>query len=149
MRRHHLGVGSRELHAGVETGPVVGLDDLAADYFVSADAAVVRALRTRETVLRPAKRSTVEVQESVLLLDTEPRLLILDGLHRLVRPVPLVRFRWRLVAVVRVAEHELVVAATEGIVVNRHRIEEYVTVGTVGLVRRAAVVSPRRQVWKR
>lgn len=149
LRGHHLGVGPREFYAGVEAGPVVGFDDFTTDHFVGADAAIIRTLWAREAVLWPTERPAVEVQKSILLLDTEPRFLILDSLHRLVRAIPLVRLRWRLIAVVSVAEHELVVTATEGIVVDRHRVKEYITVATVGLVCRAAVISPRRQVWKR
>lgn len=143
MRGHHLGVGPRELHASVEAGPVVGLDDLTTDYLIGAYAAVIGTLWTRKAILGPTERPTIEVQKSILLFNTEPGFLLLDSLHCLVRTVPLVRFRWRFVAIVGIAEHELIVTATEGIVINRHRVEKYITVGAVSLVRRAAIVSPR------
>lgn len=145
LRRHHLGVGPRDLHAGIEAGSVVSLDDLAADHLIGADAAVIGALRTGEAVLRPTKRPAIEIQESVLLLDAEPGILVLDGFHRLVRNASLVRLRRRLVAVVGVAEHEFVFTATEGIIINGYWIKIYVTVGAVSLICRATIVSPRWQ----
>lgn len=122
MRRHHLSIGPRDLHAGVEAGSIVGLDDFAADHLIGTDATVIGTLRTREAILRPAEWPAVEVQQGVLLLDAEPGILVLDGFHRLIRQVPLVRLRRRLVAIVGVAEHELVFTAAERIVINGHRI---------------------------
>jgi len=39
---HHLGIGASYLDAGVETSTVVSLQYVTAEYFVSADSAVVR-----------------------------------------------------------------------------------------------------------
>lgn len=61
LRRHHFSVGSRDLHAGVEAGPVVGLDDLATDHLIGANATVIGTLGTREAVLGPTERPAVEV----------------------------------------------------------------------------------------
>lgn len=149
LRRHNLGIAAGDFHPGIQTGPIVSLDDLTTDHFVGANAAIIGALRAREAVLGPTKRPAIEIQQSVLLLDTKPGILILDRLHRLVRAIPLIRFRRRLVAVIRVAENELVVTATEWIIVNGHRVQEYIAVGAISLVRRAAIVRPRRQFWKR
>lgn len=144
LRGHHFGIASCDLDAGVETGPVMGLNDLTTDYLVSSDAAVVRTLWAWEAVFRPTEWPAVKVEESVLLLDTEPRILLLDGFHRQVRAIPLVRFCRRLITVVGITEHKFVVTTTERIVVNGHRIEINFTIRTIGLIRRAAIVCPRR-----
>ena len=59
LGRHDFGVGAADLDAGVERGAVVGLDDVAAEDFVGADAAVVGTLRSGEAVLGPAERVQV------------------------------------------------------------------------------------------
>ena len=47
------------------------------------DTAVVRTLGSRETVGGPSVRPVVEIKESVLLLETEPRLVLSVELHEL------------------------------------------------------------------
>ena len=61
----------------------MGLDDVAAEDLVGADAAVVDALRGGEAAAGEAERAAV-LEERVLLLDAEPRLLVgvLLGDHR-------------------------------------------------------------------
>jgi hypothetical protein len=44
---HDLGVGTRDLDAGVKAGLVVGLDDVTEDNLAAADTAVVRTLTGR------------------------------------------------------------------------------------------------------
>ncbi len=74
---HHLGIGTGDVDAGVHAGAVVGLNDVAAVDLVGPHAAVVGPLGPGEAVLGPAERVLVLVQEGVLLLDAEPRLLVL------------------------------------------------------------------------
>jgi hypothetical protein len=64
LRRHNLGVDARDVDAGVQASTVVRLNDVAGENFPSADTAVVGALGTRETTLRPAVRSAVLYQKS-------------------------------------------------------------------------------------
>ena len=68
---HHLAVGAGDREARGEAGVGVRFDDLAAEDLVGADAAVVRTLRRREAVVRPAERLRA-LEEGVLLLDAEP-----------------------------------------------------------------------------
>lgn len=80
---HHLGVGARDLDAGVQAALVVGLDDVALDDLAGANTAVVGALGRGEAVLGPAVGTVVEVEQSVLLLKTEPGLVVGMSLHQL------------------------------------------------------------------
>ena len=61
---------------GAHAGIGVRFDDVAAEHFVRADAAVVAALRRGKSVIGPAER-TVAFEERVLLLDAEPRIVLL------------------------------------------------------------------------
>jgi hypothetical protein len=79
---HDLGVGAGDVDAGVQAGLVVSLDDVTAEDLAGADTAVVRALGSRETVLGPSIGPALEVEKSVLLLQTEPDVVLLVGLHQ-------------------------------------------------------------------
>lgn len=52
-------------------------------HLVGSHATVVGTLGSGETILGPAKWMTIEVKECVLLLDTEPGLLIQALVHHL------------------------------------------------------------------
>lgn len=77
----NLGVDTRYLNSSKQAGTVMGLDNVTAVYLASADTTVVRALRTGETTLGPSVRFAILIEESVLLLETEPGLLAVVGLH--------------------------------------------------------------------
>lgn len=62
----------------------MSLDNVTLDNLASTDTAVVRALGSRETTRGPAEGTAIEIEESVLLLETEPRLVVGVGLHDLV-----------------------------------------------------------------
>ena len=57
----------------------MSLDDVTSVDAVGADAAVVGSLGAGEAVLGPAEGVVVLVEEGVLLLDAEPRLLVLGA----------------------------------------------------------------------
>lgn len=80
---HHLSVDARDLDASVQTALVVGLDDVTLDDLASTDTAVVGTLGRREAVPGPAVGAVVEVEERVLLLQTEPGLLVGVRRHQL------------------------------------------------------------------
>lgn len=77
---HDLSVGTRNFDTSIEASLVVGISNSTTEAISSANRAVVRALRTGVTILGPAKRPGRELSlgadKSVLLLDTEPRLLV-------------------------------------------------------------------------
>jgi len=112
---HDLGVDTRDGDTGVEAGLVVGLDDVTTKNLLGTDTAVVRTLRAGETALWPAENLTVDVEKGVLLLDTEPRVLVGVGFHDLLGFVTEVCLVGGAVGVVGLAENELVVALAEGV----------------------------------
>ena len=67
-------------------------------------------------------------------------------LHDLVALLPLVGLRGRLVVLEGLAEDELVVAATEGVLVHGHWRQVRVRVLALGLARRGAVIVPDGQL---
>lgn len=93
----------------------MGLDNVTAVYLASTDTTVVRALGTGETTLGPSVWFAILIKESVLLLETEPRLLVLVGLHELGTFVAVVEFVGSTVRVPALSQDEDVVAATEWI----------------------------------
>lgn len=78
---HDLGVGTGDLDFGVQAGLVMGLDNVTAHDFAGTDTAVVWTLRGWEAVLGPAVWPAVKGEKSILLLQTEPVLLVLMSLH--------------------------------------------------------------------
>lgn len=79
---HDLGVGTRDVQTSVEAGHVVSLDDVTAEDLAGTDTTVVRALGSGETVLGPAEWPAIDIEKSVLLLETEPEALAGVGLHQ-------------------------------------------------------------------
>lgn len=55
---------------------VVSLDEITSKHLSSTDTTVVGTLRSGETALGPSERLTISVEEGVLLLKTEPGLLL-------------------------------------------------------------------------
>ena len=78
LSRHHFGVVSGYVDAGIEAAAVVAFHDVPAVDPVGPDAAVVRALGAWEAVLGPSEGVVVLVQQGVLLLDAKPRLEFLS-----------------------------------------------------------------------
>lgn len=78
---HDLSVGTRDVDTSVEAGLVVSLDNVSAEDLAGTDTTVVRTLGSREAVLGPAIWPSGGVEESVLLLETEPELLVGVFLH--------------------------------------------------------------------
>lgn len=59
---HNLGVGAGDLNAGVQACLIMGVNDVTAHNPASTDTTVVRALRSRETVLRPSVGSVLHIE---------------------------------------------------------------------------------------
>lgn len=97
-------------------------------------AAVVRTLGTREATFRPSVGRPVDVKECVLLLDTEPRLLILHLIHNLLGMVTVVGSVGGAVVVVGLGKNEDVVAATERVLEDGGWAEVDVGVIAWGLI---------------
>ena len=77
----HLRVLPADPDAGVETGSVVRLHDVPPEHAARTHPAVVGTLGPGEPALGPAQGVTISVQESVLLLDAKPGVLILRRVH--------------------------------------------------------------------
>jgi hypothetical protein len=71
LRRHDLGVDTRDEDTGVKAGAVVSLDHVASEDLAGSDTTVVRTLGTGETSNGPSVRTTVVAEDGVLLLETE------------------------------------------------------------------------------
>ena len=142
---HDLGVDARDVEAGGEAGVEVGLDDVTAEHLVGADAAVVAALRGGEAALREPVGAAL-LEEVVLLLDAEDRLLVLVLVgDRDAGGAGVARVR-RHVDVEDLAEHEDVVATTDGVGAREHGLQDAVGLVAGSLVRAGAVEAPDGQL---
>ncbi len=123
----------------------MGFDNVSTKNFAGSDTAIVRSLGSGEAVLRPAKWVHIVVEQSILLLDAEPRLLVGGQLHRFQTRVAVVRFGWFLVVLVRVAKDESVVSQVERVPIDGHWIQIDVRVAAFCLISRATIVIPNGQ----
>ncbi|RUP44708.1 hypothetical protein BC936DRAFT_149102 [Jimgerdemannia flammicorona] len=140
---HNFGVDTRDGHASEQAGAVVSLNDVATENLIGANTAIVGALGTGETARGPAEWGlAVGLEESVLLLDAEPGVLIGVGVHDLLGVGAVVSLVWGTVGVVSLAEDEDVVALAEGVGEDGDGLEEDVRVVAGGLLGRGAVEVP-------
>lgn len=115
LRRHNLSVDSGDIYTSVETCTVVGLDQVTGKDLAGTDTTVVRTLWGRETAFRPAVRGAISVKKSVLLFDTEPRILVLGKVHGFLGVMTVVGLVRGTVAVVALSDNKDVVALAERI----------------------------------
>ena len=135
LRRHDLGIDTRYINTGVEACAVVSLDQITSEDFASAlrQAGETRGWRTErrgilrtnttiigtlgawEASLGPTEWLVIRIKEGVLLLETEPGLVLLDGVHHLLGMMTVVSPVGSTVVVVGLGEDEDVIATTEGI----------------------------------
>ena len=108
---------------------VVGLDEISGKDLPGSNTTVVRTLRSGETTLGPSERLTVRVEKSVLLLETEPRLLLADQVHVLLAKVPVVVGCRRTVGEVTGTQDKDVVTSTERVGEDGTGPQEDVRVG--------------------
>lgn len=123
----------------------MGLNNVTAVNLSSTDTTVVRTLRTGETTLGPSVGLTVLVKEGVLLLKTEPRLLVLVGLHELGALVAVVELVRGTIGVPALSQDEKVVATAEWIGEGGNGAEVDIGVLTRSLVGGRSVEVP---FWK-
>lgn len=97
----------------------MGLDEITGENSAGTDTTVVRTLGTGETHLGPTKDLSIGVKQGVLLLETEPRFLVLGGIHRLLARSPVVGPVGSAVVVVALAEDKNVLAPSERIAEDR------------------------------
>ena len=122
------------------------LDDVTAEDLASADTTVIRALGSRVPVDGPSVRTIRHVEQGVLLLKTEPRLLGLVGLHQLRGLVAVVVLVWGSIRIPALAQNEDVGVAAHWVGEDGDGAEVDVGVATGGLTGRRAVKVPFGQV---
>lgn len=113
---------------------------------IRTNTAVVRALGSREAALGPAIGIAVNIEEGVLLLETEPRLMVLGEIHDLLGVVTVVGAVGSTVVVVSLGENEDVLSAAERVLEDGGRTEMDVRVVTWGLVGGRAIKVPDAEV---
>jgi hypothetical protein len=118
LGRKHFSVDTGDVDTSVDAGLVVSLNDVTAVDLAGTDTAVVRALRTGETALGPAVGLVIEIEQGVLLLETEPRNLLLVGLHELGAGMAVVELVGSTVGIPALSQDKDVVVAAEGIAVH-------------------------------
>jgi hypothetical protein len=112
---HNFCVDASNLHTGEQTRLVVGLNDVSAVDLAGTDTTVVWSLGGGETHLWPAIWPTIETEEGVFLLKTEPWFLFGIGLHQSGTVMAVVEFVGRPIVIPALAEDEDIVATTEWI----------------------------------
>ena len=145
---HDLGVGTRDLDAGIQAGLVVSLDDIALHNLTGADTAVVRSLGGGETVCRPAIGTVIEVEESVLLLKTEPGLVLGVLRHQLIGLMAVVELVGSPIGVPALGEDNDVGGAAERIGEDGNRPEVDIGVVTGRLASGGTVEVPYGKVFR-
>lgn len=91
-------------------------------------------MRTRETTLGPSVGRSIDVEESVLLFETEPRDMLLYEIHVLLGEVTVICSVGRAIVVVALCEDENVVTAAEGISEDGSGAKIYIGIVTRCLV---------------
>lgn len=114
--------------------------------FAHTSTAVVGALGTRETVLGPTERGTVNVEQGVLLLKTEPGLVVLSEVHDLGGVMTVVGLVGSAIVVVTLGEDDDVVTATEGVLEDGSGPQVDIGVATRSLVGGRTIEIPNTQL---
>lgn len=153
---HDLSVGSRDRDAGIQTSAVVGVSNSTTEAVVGTNGAVVRALGSGISVVRPAKRPGGELglsaNKRVFLLDTVPRLLVRTSIENFLG----------VGAEVSVGRHQLgaggvlpseglshnkhVIGLAEGVTEDSNRFHDDLRIVGGSLIARGTIVVPIRNV---
>lgn len=120
----------------------MGLDDVTAVDLAGTDTAVVRTLGTGETTTGPAVGPSIGTEQSVLLFQTEPELLLGVGLHQAGSLVAEVELVGATVGIPGLAQDEDVVALAEGVGEDGDRAKVDIGVVTGGLAGGGTVEVP-------
>lgn len=146
---HDLSVDTGDVDTGVQAGTVVGLDDVTAVDPAGTNTTVVRTLGTGETTTGPAVGPAIGTEESVLLLETEPELLLGVGLHQAGGIVAVVELVGAAISIPGLAENEDVVTLAEGVGEDSDGAQVDVGVVTGGLAGGGTVEVPFGELLNR
>jgi hypothetical protein len=144
---HDFGIGTRDLDTGEQASLVVSLDNISAVDLASTDTAVVRALRTWETTNGPSVWLVKHVEESVLLLKTEPWLVCGVSLHQLGALVAVVVLVWGSIGIPALGDNQDVGSTTEWIGEDGNRAEVDIGVVAWGLASGRTVKVPLWEIF--
>lgn len=120
----------------------MSLDDVTAVDLAGTDTAVVRALGTGETTTGPAVGPSIGTKQSVLLFQTEPKLLLGVGLHQAGSLVAEVELVGAAIGVPGLAQDEDVVTLAKGVGEDGAGAEVDIGVVTGGLAGGGTVKVP-------
>ncbi|KAH7006745.1 hypothetical protein B0J12DRAFT_539447, partial [Macrophomina phaseolina] len=115
LGRHDFGVRAGDVEASVQASFIVRLDDIAAEGLAGAGAAVVGTLRAGKTTLRPATRPAIEIEQSILLLETKPELVPLIRLRHEKNVVAKIINAWLAISTPSLAHNKGISAQAEGV----------------------------------
>ena len=116
--------------------------------FAHTGTAVVGTLGSREATFWPAVWGTVDIEQGVFLLETEPGFVLLGLFHNLGGVVTVVSLVGSAVVVVALGKDENVVTATEGVLEDGSRPQVDVGIATGSLVGGRTVEIPGTQLAK-
>ena len=125
---------------------VVSLDNVTLDNLAGTDTTVVRALGSRETQRGPAEGAVVEIKQSVLLLETEPGLVLGVGLHHLIGLIAVVELVGGAVGVPALGQDDDVGGAAERVGEDSDGAQVDVGVVTGGLLGGGAIEVPGGEI---
>lgn len=114
-----------------------------------AESTEVRTLSARETATGPAIWPAVSAEESILLLKTEPELLLGVGLHQAGCIVAVVELVGAAIGVPGLAENENVVTLAEGVGEDSDRAQVDIGVVTGGLAGGGTIEVPLGELLNR
>jgi hypothetical protein len=124
----------------------VSFDEVTCVDLPGAGTAVVGALGARESTFRPTVWGTVDVEQGVLLLKTEPGFVVLREVHDLGGMVTVIGLVGSAVVVVTLGEDDDVVTFTEGVLEDGSGPQVDIGVATGGLVGGGTVEIPDTQL---
>mmetsp|Transcript_24593 Transcript_24593/g.40485 ORF Transcript_24593/g.40485 Transcript_24593/m.40485 type:complete len:308 (+) Transcript_24593:595-1518(+) len=149
LARHDLGVNTRDVNASIQARTVMRLYQLTPKHFVITCTAIVRSLRTRETVLGPAQRPLGLGKEGVLLLQAKPRQLIFHLLHHLSSMITGVGGNGVTSRSIAICKNKDIVASSERIFEDCLWFQNNFGVISWGLPRARAIEVPQRKFGRR
>lgn len=123
LSRHDFCVGARDIDTSVKCSTIMSFDNITSENLVGSYTAIVRALRTGEAILWPAERMEIVIEQRIFLLNAEPGFIFGSRGHGFKAGITVIRLCRFFVVFVGVAEDKPVVAQTERISVNGHRVE--------------------------
>lgn len=142
LRGHDLSVDTGDVDTSEQAGAIVSLNDVTAVDLAGTNTAVVRALSTRETTTGPAVGPSIGTEQSVLLFQTEPELLLGVSLHQTGGLVTEVELVGAAIRIPGLTEDENVVTLAEGVGEDGNGAEIDIGVVTGGLTGGGTVEIP-------